>query len=206
MQNLLRTSLMTALVAGLMVFAAAGAKADPVTITTSGTFSGSGNDTITLLCGIGCTTTLTFNGASSSVFTPAGAQFGELLVMSTAGPSFIGAAITGNFALNFFETSVGSSVLVGTLSGTLHFDGGIGTLTFSTTSVNIGGIIFTVAPSYTVQLPVTRAGDPGTAATTIQGTGTPSAMPEPASMLLLGTGLAGVAAAVRRKMRARHQN
>src|SRR5215212_10065548 len=114
-------------------------RADPVTFSTTGTFSGSGTNVIVFSNANG-STTLTFNGTTNSVNTPAGAQFGDFLVTSTVPPGATGPAVGGNFTLSFFQVSpAGTGSLVGALSGTLGFDTGIATLNFSTTSLTIGG-------------------------------------------------------------------
>src|ERR1044072_8216472 len=144
---------MLAAVAGLMMFAATAANADPVTFSTTGVFSISGTNVVNFT-NINGTTTITFNPTTDSVNTPAGAQFGDIVVTTTVPANLLGPAIAGNFTLNFIQVSpAGAGSLVSTLAGTLGFNTGIATITFSTTSVTIGGFTYTVNPVYTIALP-----------------------------------------------------
>jgi hypothetical protein len=189
------------LLAVALGFGVTDAEAAPVTFTTAGVFSTSGTNTATFTDGTGMTT-ITFNSpVTSTVFTPAGVDFGDFAVRSTEPPGVLGPAFNGSFTLNVTQVMPpGTGSFSDVLSGTLGLDMGVATITFSTTSMVISGFTYTVNPSYTIALPVTRDDGNPPGMTTLQGTITgPAAVPDNGnSLVLLGAALLGLLVVQRR--------
>jgi len=219
MKGKFQTSIMGAVLFAVVGLGASEAKADPVTFSTSGTFtcdilganqtcSGSGTNAITLASPTG-SLTITFTGnPSTTVNTPTFASFASFQVSVTG--SGMGASNIP-FALTITETSpiAGSQSIPAIFSGAFTSNSGIGQITFQvfpsniTVTANIGGILFSILPSardISLVPPATNNGV-STVQGFISGSASPEAIPEPATMLLLGTGLTGIAVKLRRKLK-----
>ncbi|HZG52157.1 MAG TPA: PEP-CTERM sorting domain-containing protein [Pyrinomonadaceae bacterium] len=187
-------------IALIAIFGAAQiAKADPVTVsgTSSGTVTGS------------AAAFLSFTGNSFTATTAGGVgsfsgsdRIGTFFLASSVGET----PVNGTFTLNLTFTGPSgidggqSATYTATVSGTIStpnvggvsivFDNPVQTFTFS----NANG-----SGSFSITLPNVFVQSGETANLTAGLSGNQTAVPEPATMILLGTGLAGVAARIRKR-------
>ena len=169
------------------------ALATTITYSTTGGFSASGGASSATFGSGGNTLTLSFSGIVNSTVDANPTTNGSAGFI-TASVIGAGATAAGSFTLTIDQTapSVGSGGLSGALFGNISANSSSGTLDFSTTTLTLGSIVYTLQQppgGYDLVPPSTLNGE-----TSIQLQITaPSAVPEPSFFGLTGLGLFSMA-------------